>query len=207
VFGYFPRIDLAVSHWFYDQDTGFFLNNHLLVQLSYRVFADIHWFVFLGLAWLIFASWYWNRNSEQQIRKKLIFMLIVLVLGPGLVVSTLKDTTGRPRPSEITEFGGQNTFKSPLVVSQDCDRNCSFVSGHASIAFYLICLAWVFRNPGWLWSGIILGTLVGTGRIAQGSHYLSDVVFSFWVVYGVCVLAAHWLLSNGTIKNGRNTQD
>ena len=44
---------------------------------------------------------------------------------------------------------------------------------------------------------IALGLLVGTGRIIQGSHFLSDVVFSFWVVYGVSAVCARWLLAGG----------
>lgn len=206
LFHYLPQVDLAVTNWFYEPGRGFFLNNHFLVQLSYRIFADIHWFVFFGLIWMLFASWYWRRNSETGIRRKLMFMLIVLVLGPGLIVSALKDTTGRPRPSEIIEFGGDRTFQSAFEVSQECERNCSFVSGHASIAFYFICIAWVARDRRWLWAGIILGMLVGTGRIVQGSHFLSDVVFSFWVVYGVIALCAHWLLAHSVNKRDQVTE-
>ena len=190
----FPETDLAVARWFYDPASGFFLNDHFLVQTSYRVFADIHWFIFFLLLWLLFASWYWRKTAEVQLRKKLLFMLLVLILGPGLVVSALKDHAGRPRPSQVSEFNGASEFKPAFVVSQECDRNCSFVSGHAAIAFYMICLAWVLRDRRWLWAGIMLGSYAGIGRMAQGSHYLSDVVFSFWVVFGVCSLLANWLL-------------
>ena len=193
LFYFLPEIDVMVSRWFYNEESGFYLNNHFLVQLSYRIFADIHWLFFFGLLWLLFASWFWKRSSEKLLRRKIMYMLLVLILGPGLFVSALKDNMGRPRPSQVSEFGGTAHFQPVFVLSEECDRNCSFVSGHASIAFYLICLAWVFNGRRWLWAGITLGTLAGLGRIIQGSHFLSDVVFSFWVIYAVCVILAWWI--------------
>ena len=194
LFYFLPEIDIIVSRWFYTEESGFYLNNHFLVQLSYRIFADIHWLFFFGLLWLLFASWFWQRSSEKLLRRKIMYMLLVLILGPGLTVSALKDNMGRPRPSQVHEFGGTAQFQPVFVLSEECDRNCSFVSGHASIAFYLVCLAWVFNGRYWLWAGITLGTLAGLGRIIQGAHFLSDAVFSFWVIYAVCVVLAWWIL-------------
>jgi lipid A 4'-phosphatase len=34
--------------------------------------------------------------------------------------------------------------------------------------------------------GLIVGSTVGMGRIMQGGHYLSDVVFAFYVVWLSC---------------------
>ena len=38
--------------------------------------------------------------------------------------------------------------------------------------------------------GLALGAILGGARIVQGRHYLSDVVFSFWVVYGTALALA-----------------
>ena len=78
---------------------------------------------------------------------KVYYLLTSLLLGPGLVVeSFLKTFSGRARPKEIIEFGGEATFSSALVFSDQCLRNCSFVSGHAAIAFWLTAYAFIFFN-------------------------------------------------------------
>ena len=42
----------------------------------------------------------------------------------------------------------------------------------------------------YLWLGIGIGAVVGLGRNIQGNHYLSDVVFAFWMVYPCAILLA-----------------
>jgi lipid A 4'-phosphatase len=42
----------------------------------------------------------------------------------------------------------------------------------------------------WTLIGLTAGALVGLGRIMQGGHYLSDVVFSFYAVWLSCELVA-----------------
>ena len=68
------------------------------------------------------------------------------------------------------------------------------------MGFFLIALAWVFRDRRWLWAGITLGALVGLGRVVQGAHFLSDIVFAFWTVSGTCLLLAHWILGSARIE-------
>jgi lipid A 4'-phosphatase len=195
----FPNLDLSISNWFYREDGGFFLNNQFWVQLSYRLFHKIHYLVLAVLCWLLFASWRWRRNSEQSLRTGLWFLILVLLLGPGLSVSVVKDYSGRARPAAITEFGGQKDYTPALRPADQCERNCSFVSGHAAMGFFFISLAWVFRDRRWLWFGIGLGSLVGLSRIVQGSHFFSDVVFSFWMVYAICALLARLVLKRTSI--------
>jgi lipid A 4'-phosphatase len=100
----------------------------------------------------------------------------------------LKEHWGRARPREVMEFGGSQQFTPALLPTAQCETNCSFVSGHAALGFYLIGIAWVSRKRRWLVAGITLGGLVGAGRILQGGHFLGDVIFSFWVVYFSAVL-------------------
>jgi lipid A 4'-phosphatase len=67
------------------------------------------------------------------------------------------------------------------------------------MGFYFIAFAWVFRDRRWLWFGILLGAAVGLGRMLQGRHFLSDVVFAYWVVYASCVSLAALLLKQKRI--------
>jgi lipid A 4'-phosphatase len=186
VFIAWPQIDLAVSAWFYRPGEGFFLADHPLVQFSYHLFADLHLLVLpllLGmLLWRLFC-----RYSVTP----WAYLLLVLIIGPGLLVNgILKAESGRARPAAVQQFGGERSFTGAFVHADQCERNCSFVSGHAAMGFFFLSLGWVFGRREWLVAGILLGAMVGLGRMLQGAHFLSDVLFSFWVVYFSALLLA-----------------
>jgi lipid A 4'-phosphatase len=106
--------------------------------------------------------------------------LSALVIGPGLLVNgILKEYWGRPRPASTDLFGGQHPFVPAGQWSDECLRNCSFVSGEASSIFWLVCLIPLLpehhRRIGA--PAIIAMAVFASGlRIAFGGHYLSDVV-------------------------------
>ena len=119
---------------------------------------------------------------------------ISLVLGPAVVVnSVLKEHWDRARPRELQDFGGSKQFTPAWVKSNQCDRNCAFTSGHAAAGFSFIALYFVARSPLWLWLSLACGGLIGWTRIAVGAHFLSDVVFSFFLVYLISAAVA-WIL-------------
>lgn len=193
IFWFYPQIDLLTSALFYDPEKGFFLGGNSLVLLSYQLFARLQFLVLgaLLLAWIA-AQWIPAFRLRSQSRAA-IYLLLLLLTGPGLLVNgVLKENWGRARPREVVEFGGQQTFTPALIPAAQCNTNCSFVSGHSSLGFYLIGMAWVTRKRRWLVAGIVLGSLVGAGRIMQGGHFLGDIVFSFWAVYFTADLLA-WL--------------
>ena len=196
VFLAWPEIDLLVSGWFYRPGEGFFLGQQPLVQFSYRVFADLHWLVLPLLLILLLWGLFCRLTTRPY-----VFLLLVLIIGPGLLVnSVLKAESGRARPATVTEFGGVRSFSGAFVKAHQCENNCSFVSGHAAMGFYLLALAWVFGKRRWLLLGTLLGALVGLGRIMQGAHFLSDVVFSFWVVYFTSLVLAGLFFGDGRIR-------
>lgn len=183
-----PRLDIQVAAWFHQADAGFFLADNPLVRLSYRLFAKLH---FLVLA-LLLGLLIWQRARGLS-RRGTWFLLLALLLGPGLLVNLVfKEESGRARPRDIVEFGGHKSFTGAFIRTDQCATNCSFVSGHAAMGFYLLTLAWVLRRRYWLWLGLALGSLVGLGRLLQGGHFLSDVIFAFWAVYFVSLLLARW---------------
>ncbi|MFX9123683.1 phosphatase PAP2 family protein, partial [Acinetobacter baumannii] len=85
----------------------------------------------------------------------------------------------------IADFGGSAHYVPPLLPSRQCDRNCSFPSGHAAAGFWLISGAWVWtgHRRRWLTGGLLFGAVIGLTRIAQGGHFLSDVLASLTVVW------------------------
>jgi len=113
-------------------------------------------------------------------------LIISLAIGPGLIVNTLfKNQFGRARPIDIEEFGGHKTFSRSFVLSDQCNVNCSFTSGHAAAAYYLTSFAFIVsrrRFAEFFHAGILIGSIVGFGRIVQGAHFLSDVLGSGFIV-------------------------
>lgn len=177
----FPQLDLAVAANYYD-GSGFTYADNRFVRFIYVLFAKIHVaFLLLFIVAIVFCS----RKHWLEARRKWVFLLICLVLGPGLLINVIiKDNSlGRPRPEHVQQFGGEATFTPAFFYSGACAKNCSFVSGHAAMGFYLMAVAWVRQRRIWLMYGLILGALVGFVRILQGGHFLSDVIFAGWFTY------------------------
>lgn len=192
VFGFWPEIDLAVTRLFYAGGEGaarFPLDSHPVVQFIYVV---VPWLGRAALLLSVWWSWRWYRNrrpgSQRQGRRGLA-LLLVLVLGLGFTVHTVfKEQWGRPRPVSVQPFGGEHGFQPPLVPSAKCERNCSFVSGHAGTGFVLLAVGLLTAPASrrrWWRAGLVAGLAVGAVRIVQGGHFLSDVLFSGLVIWAV----------------------
>ncbi|MDQ5769667.1 phosphatase PAP2 family protein [Thiothrix subterranea] len=134
-------------------------------------------------------------RQQYRLRLAAIYVLLVFLLGPGLLVNTVfKDHWGRPRPVQVAELGGQERYVPPgyFVVNGE---GRSFPSGHSSIGFAFVAFwfLWRERKPQWarlaLAFSVTLGAVIGVTRMAAGGHFLSDVMWSAWVV-----LFAAWLL-------------
>jgi lipid A 4'-phosphatase len=195
VFAVFPELDLQVAAWFYEPDTGFHWRGLPPVLASYELFKArrVSWVLIALLAYVIYA--FISRKPSLARRNAAFFLLVMIVVGPILLVNTgLKDHWGRARPSQVMQFGGDRLYTPPLHPAAQCDRNCSFVSGHAAAGFALIGLYWTTRRRRWLIAGIALGSLVGLGRMIQGGHFFSDIVFSFWAVYFSSAVLASLML-------------
>jgi membrane-associated phospholipid phosphatase len=129
-----------------------------------------------------------------------LFMPATLAIGPGLVVNgILKEFWGRARPREILDFGGDLSFSPVWQPAGQCDGNCSFVSGEAASAFWLVCLVLVVPKA---WRGVTaLATLalalaVGWARMAAGGHFLSDVLLA-WCLTLLVAIALYRPLMEG----------
>ncbi|MBV9860460.1 MAG: phosphatase PAP2 family protein [Alphaproteobacteria bacterium] len=189
LFTLLPGIDLATSRLFYAPGHGFRLQD----WEPLRRFEDtIPWitrcvaaFVLLAGAWLGLTG----RPLGRFDLKALVFLVLATALGPGLLANAiLKDHWGRARPSQVEAFGGDREFTPAPLIADQCTRNCSFVSGHAALGFSLVSFAFLLPCGRWRRSAqaaaIAFGILVGLGRVAEGKHFLSDIVFAGLLVYG-----------------------
>jgi lipid A 4'-phosphatase len=189
----FPEIDLWVSQQFYQ--LGYFDSfKQPVIYIVYQIFADIHlWYVVIFIVGLV-LSYFFKGQRAKLWRKRLSFLLLTLLLLPGVVVNyVLKDNSfGRPRPVQIEQYGGESEFTPLFVYSGQCSKNCSFVSGHAATAFFTIAFAWALGLRWIFILGLLVGAIVSVVRMTQGAHFLSDVIFSFWVVYFGTLILAHY---------------
>ncbi len=194
-----PEGDLHLMELGYDAKARVFIWAHLgWVQWLYGSIRYGVWLlVSLGLGMCLLGFFWarpgWVRNG--------FFALTSLALGPGLLVNGLKAISGRPRPWQIDVFGGEANFVPAWRFDDACVSNCSFVSGHASVGFAIFwILAWLDakRRDRWLVLGMLGGLWVGLGRMLQGGHFPSDVVWSGWLVYVACWFSAWWV--GGTQK-------
>lgn len=192
VFLLYPHLDLFITDRFFVDGT-FIYRSHPVSKAIYigvRVIARIF---IIGL--VLWALWKCLRPRLRYSWRSWFFLVLVVLAGPVFSIEYLaKGYTYRPRPVEITRYGGQFEYVAPLRLGQQ-GIGRSFVSNHAAVGFYIAAFAYLAaRRRRFIYSaGIVLGFFIGMARVAQGSHYLSDVVFSglimLWTIHG-----AAWII-------------
>lgn len=181
-----PEIDLWASRLAADPETLFYLNHPLFVKIVYHSVEVLAAALSAGIIGLAVTTRIKKRAIFGFSSKTYLFLLLALMLGPGLVVNLIsKNIWGRARPAHIEAFGGTSRFTPAFVFSDQCDTNCAFVSGHSALAFYLIAFAMPMKRQRKKTYALAItyGALVGACRMYQGGHFLSDVIFSFFFVY------------------------
>ena len=148
----FPRVDFLVSGLFYSETAGFWAQNEAFLRDVRHLGPFLVRVIAVScVAVLVLKLLAPGRPPILPLRQPL-FLLTTLIMGPGVLVNTiLKDNWGRPRPRYVEEFGGDLPHQPVWVISDHCERNCSFVSGEASAAM------WPY-----------FGCVPLTGKLAQG---------------------------------------
>jgi len=200
VFTIFPDIDLWMSGLFYRPDGGFYLKDAWWAVAIYDSIPIIAITVGVGSLLLLIGNLVRKRQVGPASNRFLLFLLAALAVGPGLVVNAgFKDNWGRARPRDVAEFSGEKHFTPALQPTDQCERNCSFVAGHPSVVFWLAALGFAVaarrRRNRIFAAAAALGLVAGFGRIVQGGHFLSDVIFS-----GLAVFAVVWVLATLVFK-------
>ncbi|HEY1874051.1 MAG TPA: phosphatase PAP2 family protein [Steroidobacteraceae bacterium] len=182
-------LDIAVARAFYRPEPleHWPLTQRLPWSLLYRaapwVTATL---VVAGLAGLALGF----RNARRDWRRAAALLLLGVAVGPGLLANALfKDHWQHPRPRDLIEFGGPLHYvPSPLI---GAEGGASFPCGHCSVGFMFAAGWWIWRRRRPVWAaaslagGLALGSLLGVGRLAAGAHFLSDIVWSALLAFGV----------------------
>jgi len=198
VFGIYPELDLWVSGLFYDPSPlGFWLRLSPFVEGLRNTASLIITYIAAPAAIGLILKAARPRLPFYLSTRVMVFLLGTLALGPGLLVNMgLKTYWDRPRPYSVTQFGGTEHFVPWWDTSGDCHRNCSFVAGEPSGAFWTLAPA-TLAPPQWraaaYGAALAFGAFVGVLRLIVGGHFLSDIIFAGVFVF-LLIWAAHRLL-------------
>ena len=201
----YPLIDLEVARLFFDDRKSRFP-----VALTYEwnlVRQIANWIPYLLLAPALFAllrKIVFPQTKMLIAPSVVVFLVGSFMVGPGLTSNfLLKENWGRPRPNHVNQFAGAADFQPWWRPSGACEDNCSFVSGEASQAFWVIApaaLAPTQLRPIAMGTAVVFGASVGAMRIVFGRHFVSDVIFAGVVTIAI-VMALHFLLLDPVRRN------
>ncbi len=211
IFHAWPMIDVRLSEYFFSGPLclgspttiscgSFHLGmDRPIIALRWFLYALPYVAVCLIVASLVLARA--SRRFRNQFPiQRLWLSLGSLVLGTGLITNLiLKAHSGRPRPSQTDLFGGSLQFMPAGSFHGACQSNCSFISGEASGAGWLVCILILLppRYRAWIAPPVMLASLATLFfRVAVGAHYTSDVIlgwlFSIVIFTGLLALEEHF---------------
>ena len=192
-FFFFPKFDIFFSNFFFFENK--FISEKFLFIKELRSFLKNLMIIIsvLSLFIFFFNFIYKKKKKKNFLNLRIRLVLLGFVLGPvigcGLIANMyFKDTWGRARPINIQEFGGDKIYTQPFIKSDQCEKNCSWISGESSAAFSFITGIIIIKNPIFFFINIILGLIVSFCRIAMGGHFLSDNIFAMIFMIYLAIL-------------------
>jgi len=193
----FLPLDQRVSGLFYAPAHGTWAGDTMLPVRWIQWFGDYP-SVLLGMAGLWLAVALLGPVELRPWRRAGIYLVISLALCHILVNPVLKKHYNRARPKETALFNGNRPFTPVLNPPATDEEGRSFPSGHAAAGFAFVALFFAFRDhrprlARWgLALGLAHGLVNGLGRVLQGAHFPSDILWSFGVVWFTCLALYRW---------------
>ena len=173
VFGLYPQLDVMISAPFHDvsvNGSAFGTRIYTPLLLARDIGLWISTAIIVPVVAALVIKLLFPRRELLVSGRAVLFLITTLALGPGLLVNvTLKNHWGRPRPIEVTQFGGEKQFVAWWDPRGTCDGNCSFVSGDVSGAIWTVAPAALVPPP---WRALAYGgaLALGTGMAVAAHH-------------------------------------
>jgi len=202
-FFWLTDLDLQGAALFYrpgDDNAHWPLQEGWLFRMLYRhafTFATI-----VAVGALLTAALGYLRPSLKQLQRPALYIFLVIVLGPVVVVNLVfKDHWGRPRPVHVSEFGGPHHYVPPLQIGGTDEK--SFPCGHCSVGFAFFSLYFLSRRHKTLYFMLTMAVALTLGltRMTAGGHFISDILWSGYLVFLVA-----WLTYYGWYERGQAGQ-
>ena len=183
-----PELDLAASSLFYRGEGRWLFNREdLILAIPYRGLPRLGQglLVTLLLLWLLS---FWSRLPKLRPQRVMFgFLLSAALAGPILLVdATLKEHSGRSRPFNVEAFNGPKQFTPAFIPADQCEKNCSFVSGHVATAAFIMAFGWLgvpAVRRRWLIASLAFAGYMAVIRMIPGGHFLSDTIFAWFATY------------------------
>jgi lipid A 4'-phosphatase len=197
IFGARPDLDLELAGLFFDPERGGFWRSYDPVYLRAR---DVSiWLVALVVMPAVFALMIKLVFPHRPLLisgRAILLIHATVALGPGVVTNfILKDHWARPRPIDVAQFGGEEHFRPWWDPRGDCSKNCSFIAGEPSGAYWTLAPA-ALVPPQWrllaYGTALAFGSAVGVLRMAAGAHFFADVVFAGVLMFLVIWFTHGW---------------
>lgn len=202
-----PVWDLAIEHFFYKE--GHFVENPLTSFMYKYGFWPADILTGIALLVVILALFF---DKCYRWRREALMLIMTYAIGAGLIThAVLKDHWGRPRPRQVVEFGGTQPFRA-FYEPNFADNSKSFQSftcGHCTagfVFFFIVMIGRRRKNPalislGWALA-LGLGIALGITRMAQGGHFLTDVLMSALIMWETALLCDRLLLRGIEMRTG-----
>ena len=197
IFLLWPGIDLWIAERFHDGERFPLAGSDLLEGARNLVWSAS---ILLALGALALLALWLPLGCGAAVPARLWgWIAAVYLVGPGILVNALlKEHWGRARPARVLRQDGE--FTPPFVIADECNSNCSFVSGEAAaaaaLAIVLGALLWPHLDSRRrVVAVVVLGGVAGAAgimRVMTGRHFLSDVIFAGFLVAFVAL--ALWRL-------------
>ena len=193
----FWDLDLSIERKFFSNETGWFLDQKQPWKFFHQ-YGTIPGLV-LTLCALICVFLSIIKSGFQSYRKFVLLLVLTSIIGAGFFVNlVMKPYWGRPRPRQIMEFGGQWTYRQPYQIGTP-GKGQSFPCGHCTMGFIFVTLFFFWDKSRLLSStggafGLVYGFLIGAGRMVQGAHFATDVIWSLGVILLVSVMLHYFVL-------------
>jgi len=198
---------LAYPHTYLDTHIADLFFDGQLHQFTLKKDPLLASWMHTGLKWLIEAVAVsclgllllsYRFTSLRAYRQSFLWVFAGMAVSTA-AVSILKHNSPHGCPWDIALYGGSlplfDLFETPPLAAKA--GHC-FPAGHPSAGFALMAFYFAFRHikPRFsvfmLWTGLLMGLLMGAVQMARGAHFLSHVLWSGWVVW-IVLLALYWL--------------
>ena len=148
---------------------------------------------FVAIALLLINMINKKQKVKSSLKDRTKYVLVGFIIGPivgcGIIANMyFKDTWGRARPVQVQEFGGTKFFTPPFIKTDQCEKNCSWISGEASAAFSFLVGTILLKNKIFFVINIFVGLLVFFCRISMGGHFFSDNIFAMIFMIYLAIL-------------------
>jgi membrane-associated PAP2 superfamily phosphatase len=202
-------IDRSIMRLIYDVQSAAF-------PLRYNFWLDVvlhHWtkYAVMTLGCLVLAALVLSFVLPGfGNRRVLLFLLLALSLAP-LSVTVGKAISYKHCPWDVDEFGGLVPYTRLFAPhAEDVEPGHCFPAGHASTGFALMAFyfaGYALRRPRAariaLWTAVAAGLVLGAGRVLQGAHFVSHVVWAGVFCWVVMVLLYVLVLEPKSRRAGR----